>query len=185
MRAVGVDPVHGTRRTFRALLDAMSRPGTVESVSDPADHAVVATLVDHEVAVATDDEGLRDALASQGRLDAASVPEADIVHVRDRDGFAVGECKRGSLVEPSDGATVVYRVDDLVAGATADLTTVTLSGPGVDGSREFGVALPPAELAALADAQADYPRGVDAVFASAEAVAAVPRSVTIESTEVA
>ena len=180
MRAVGVDPVHGTRRTFRALLDAMSRPGTVESVSDPADHAVVATLVDHEVAVATDDEGLRDALASQGRLDAASVPEADIVHVRDRDGFAVGECKRGSLVEPSDGATVVYRVDDLVAGATADLTTVTLSGPGVDGTAVLSVSLPDSALSALSAAQSDYPRGIDAVFAAEDRLAAIPRSVTME-----
>jgi alpha-D-ribose 1-methylphosphonate 5-triphosphate synthase subunit PhnH len=50
MRALGVDPVYGTRATFRALVDAIACPGTVEEAPAlPADHAVLATPVDHEV----------------------------------------------------------------------------------------------------------------------------------------
>ena len=180
MRAVGVDPVHGTRETYRALLDAMSRPGTVEPVPEPADHAVVATLVDHEVGCWTDDDGLRSDLASQGRLDAVDQSEAAVVHARDHENVAVEDCRRGSLVEPSEGATVVYRVDSIAEGTDPDLTTVELTGPGVDGAAELSVALPPDELDAIAAAQADYPRGVDAVFASADAVAAIPRSASLE-----
>jgi len=180
MRAVGIDPVDGTRATFRALLDAMSRPGTVESAPERADHAVVSTLVDHEVTVATDDDELRSALSSQGRLDAVTPDSADIVHARDHTSFAVTDCQRGSLVEPSNGATLVYAVEDLVATDDADLTTGTLSGPGVDGTTKLSVALPAAELDAIADAQSDYPRGVDAIFATGERVAAVPRSVSME-----
>jgi len=185
MRAVGVDPVHGTRESFRALLDAMSRPGTVEAAPEPADYAVVATLVDHEVGCWTDDEALRSALASQGRLDAVDQSEAAVVHARDHEHVAVEDCRRGSLVEPSDGATVVYRVDDIAEGADPDLPTVELTGPGVDGSARLSVALPAAELDAITETQADYPRGVDAVFASSDAVAAIPRSVTLEPLEVA
>ena len=79
MRALGIDPVHDTRRTFDGLLAAMSRPGTVHEVPAPADHAVVATLVDHEVTLSTDDPRLRDALAAQGRLDSAGHAAADVV----------------------------------------------------------------------------------------------------------
>jgi alpha-D-ribose 1-methylphosphonate 5-triphosphate synthase subunit PhnH len=180
MRALGLDPVHDTRRTFRGLLDAMSRPGTVERVPDPADHAVVATLVDHEVTVATDDDRLRETLASQGRLDAAPVTQAAVVHARDHTGWDVRECRRGSLVEPSEGATVVYRVDDIAGDARPDLTTVSLTGPGVDGTTTLAVALPASELEAIGDAQSTYPRGIDAVFAAGDRVAAIPRSVTLE-----
>lgn len=180
MRGLGLDPVHDTRQTFDGLLSAMSRPGTTQSVPSPADHAVVATLVDHEVAVATDDGALRDALAGQGRYEPAPPTAADIVHIDGDPDVDVRECERGSLTEPSDGATVVYRVGDVVAGAREEFTTVTLTGPGVDGTARLSVSLPAAALTALAEAQSSYPRGVDAVFASADRVAAVPRSSTLE-----
>jgi alpha-D-ribose 1-methylphosphonate 5-triphosphate synthase subunit PhnH len=179
VRALGIDPVGDTRRTFDALLSAMSRPGTVQAVPSPADHAVLATLVDHEVTTATTDETLRDALSGQGRLEAAPVEDADVVHVRDHTEVDVRACKRGTLVEPSTGATVVYRVDAL-APDTAPETTVTISGPGVDGTATLPVSLPESELTALAEAQSDYPRGVDAVFAAERRIAAIPRSVRME-----
>ena len=179
MRALDVDPVHDTRRTFDGLLSAMSRPGTVHEVPAPADHAVVATLVDHEVTIATDDETLRDALSGQGRLESAAPEDADIVHIRDHTRVDVRTCKRGSLVEPSEGATVVYRVESVAAGSGTG-TTVRLSGPGVEDTATLSVPLPESAIAALIDAQSDYPRGVDAVFAAADRLAAVPRAVTVE-----
>jgi alpha-D-ribose 1-methylphosphonate 5-triphosphate synthase subunit PhnH len=174
VRALGIDPVHDTRATFRALCTAMSRPGTVQSVPEPADHAVLATLVDHEVSLATPDEELRQALDREGRLQTAPPASADLLHARGAPDWDVREATRGSLVEPSDGATVVYRVDGWEG------TRLGIRGPGVPGRRELAVALPPPELERLAAAGADYPRGVDAVFATADAVAAVPRSSTLE-----
>lgn len=179
MRALGIDPVHDTRRTFDGLLDAMSRPGTVQTVPTPADHAVISTLVDHEITVSTGDETLRDALSGQGRLDHAGPAEADIVHVREHTAVDVRECKRGTLVEPSDGATIVYRVERLSEGET-DATTVVLSGPGVDGTAVLSVSLPESAFDALSEAQSEYPRGIDAVFAAEDRLAAIPRSVTME-----
>lgn len=180
MRALGLDPVHDTRRTFDALLTAMSRPGTVQTVPSPADRAVVATLVDHEVTVATEDETLREGLAELGRLDAAVPERADIVHACGADGWDVRECVRGSLVEPSDGATIVYGVEAVASDRQADCVTLSLSGPGIDGGTTLSVSLPAAELSALIEAQSEYPRGVDAVFAAENRVAALPRSATVE-----
>ena len=178
MRALGIDPVHDTRQTFDGLLSAMSRPGSVHPVPAPADHAIMATLVDHEVTVATDDETLREVLSGQGRLSSEASEEADVVHVLDPTDVDVRDCKRGSLVEPSDGATIVYRVDQVGTEQTG--TTIRLSGPGVDGTRSVSVSLPETELLDLATIQSDYPRGVDAVFAAEDRLAAIPRSVTME-----
>ncbi|WP_299234784.1 phosphonate C-P lyase system protein PhnH [Natronomonas sp.] len=178
MRALGIDPVHDTRRTFDGLLEAMSRPGTVRTVPAPADHAVLATLVDHEITVSTDDDAVLDALSGQGRLDPADPADADIVHVREHAETDVGACKRGSLIEPANGATVVYRVEALAD--VSDGTTVTLSGPGVDETTALSVSLPASALSTLAEAQSAYPRGIDAVFASEDRLAAVPRSATME-----
>jgi len=179
VRALGIDPVHDTRRTFDGLLSAMSRPGSIHTVPAPADHAIITTLVDHEVTVATSDEVLEKALSEQGRFNPESPDEASVVHVLDHTAVDVRNCKRGSLVEPSDGATIIYRVEAVAAG-DADETMVTLSGPGVDGDRTLSVALPESELSALAAVQSEYPRGVDAVFATEDRLAAIPRSVTVE-----
>ena len=185
MRAIGMDPVHDTRACFRALVDAQSRPGTVQSVeAGRADHAVLATLVDHEVSLATSDDEIASALASEGRLTEAATTEADIVHALEPTDGAVREFDRGTLEEPSDGATVVYRVDGLTedeASAPDRWTTLRVSGPGVPGERTVGVdGFPADEATALADAQSTYPRGVDAVLAAGDRITAIPRSVTLE-----
>ncbi|MFT4947744.1 MAG: alpha-D-ribose 1-methylphosphonate 5-triphosphate synthase subunit PhnH, partial [Natronomonas sp.] len=67
-----------------------------------------------------------------------------------------------------------------VATGEAEATTVTLSGPGVDGTAALSVSLPESALSELAEAQLDYPRGIDAVFAAEDRLAAVPRSVRME-----
>ncbi|MFB6235018.1 MAG: phosphonate C-P lyase system protein PhnH [Halopenitus sp.] len=181
MRALGLDPVHDTRDTFRALCDAMSRPGTVQQTPmTPADHAVAATLVDHEVSTYTDDDDLREQLSSQGRLTESQPSEADIVHTHGVPSWDVGELVRGSLVEPSDGATAIYRVESLSTRPEDGLTTIIVSGPGVPDTRTASLGLPAEEIDAIAAAQSTYPRGVDIIFTAADQVVSIPRSVSME-----
>lgn len=186
MRALGMDPVHDTREAFRATVDAMSRPGTVETVpTAPADHAVLATLVDHEVTLSSGDETLVRSLEREGRLTTAPFEQAAVVHVCGSTGGRVRAARRGTRKEPAEGATVVYRVDDLssaAAGANDESATrIRVAGPGVPGSRTLTVAgLPAAEVAAIREAQSDYPRGVDVLLTADDRVAALPRSVELE-----
>lgn len=184
MRSIGIDPVHDTRETFRAVLSAMSRPGTVQRApADPADRAVVATLVDHEVGCYTEDEGLAESLEREGRLDPRPLEEAAVVHVHGSTDGRAAAARRGTLKEPGRGATVVYRVGGVIEGVPAGngTTGVELSGPGVPGSRSLAVAgLPAEEADAIAEAQSEYPRGIDVVFAAGDRIAAIPRSVELE-----
>lgn len=181
MRALGLDPIHDTRQSFRALCEAMSRPGTVKRIPvSPADHAVVATLVDHEVKTHTDDDALRETLSEQGRFDEAQPTEANVVHTRGVPSWDVGDLTCGSLVEPSEGATAIYRVESLSTDPEDGLATITLSGPGIPDTRAVSLGLPADELDAIAKAQSAYPRGVDAIFTAADQVVAIPRSVSME-----
>jgi alpha-D-ribose 1-methylphosphonate 5-triphosphate synthase subunit PhnH len=174
VRGVGLDPVHDTRATFRALCRAMSRPGTVQSVPTPADYAVFATLADHEVTVHTSDEQLRRALDREGRLSEAPPESAQLLHTRSKPEWDVRNADRGSLLEPSDGATVVYRTGEWSG------TRLTVRGPGVPDERSLDVGLPAAELDRFVTASSDFPRGVDAVFTTESEIAAIPRSATVE-----
>ena len=62
-----MDPVHDTRAVFQSMMTAMSRPGTIHDVpTEPADHAVLATLVDHEVTLYSRDERVCNAFAAEG-----------------------------------------------------------------------------------------------------------------------
>lgn len=211
MNALGIDPVHDTRATFQTIVDVMSRPGTVQAgPTTPMDHAVVATLVDHEVGIRTDDEVLRDALAAEGRLTDVPFDAADIVHVSGNTDEQVREARRGTLKEPSNGATVIYRIDKLTAEDDDEMTSedtigseeggepkpvdgpiperrnddscvLELSGPGIPGTRILGVTgLDTAEIDAIVDAQSTFPRGIDIVLTTEQRVAAVPRSVDME-----
>lgn len=182
MRAIGMDPVSDTQACFRALVDAMSRPGTVhETPVGPADHAVLATLVDHEVTVCTPDSNIRTALANEGRYTEAPAEKADIVHEPDPPGVDCTSLSRGSLKEPGDGATIVYRLDDIeTEKERSNWTQVTVSGPGVPGKRQLALdGFPVREARRLATAQSSYPRGVDAVLATEDWLAALPRSVEL------
>lgn len=183
MRALGIDPVHDTRTTFRALVDATSRPGTVEQTPvESAAYAVVSTLVDHEVTFYGDDGTLRTALERESRLSPTSFEEADVALVDGTTDGRVTDAKRGTLKEPSDGATIVYDVDELLAQPVEDRSlAVSVAGPGVLDERRFGVGgLPGSEVTAIADAQSTYPRGVDVYLCAADRVVALPRSVDVE-----
>ncbi|WP_152024152.1 phosphonate C-P lyase system protein PhnH [Natronomonas moolapensis] len=178
-----MDPVHDTRACFRALVDAMSRPGTVATApTEPADHAVLSTLVDHEVTCFTPDETIRTALENEGRLTATEAEQASIVHAPTPGECPVSDLTRGSLKEPSDGATVVYCVDRLETSPTENAgTTLVVSGPGVPGRRRLAVdGFSANDARELADVQSTYPRGVDAVLTTERSIAAIPRSVALE-----
>jgi alpha-D-ribose 1-methylphosphonate 5-triphosphate synthase subunit PhnH len=189
MRALDIDPVDDTRETFRALVDATSRPGTVQQTpTTPASHAVIATLVDHEVTFSGGDEELRTTLNRESRLDAAPFEDADVVAVDGHTDGRVTEAKRGTLKEPSEGATLVYDVSRVAADTDgpgeghdeAESLELAVSGPGVPGTRTFAVAgLPAAEVEAIATAQSNYPRGVDVYLTAGDCVVALPRSVSV------
>jgi alpha-D-ribose 1-methylphosphonate 5-triphosphate synthase subunit PhnH len=202
VRALTLPP--GTAQAdFRALLAALARPGTLETITPtpgtPPVLAVAAGLADVEVPLcvltADGQDGRRDQEDQARALHmATSAPVADlgdarlVVALRPPSEEEVAALRRGDALHPEHGARLVLAVDELsTPGDVGTGTVLTLTGPGVPGYRRIRVAGPPPEVfRALAAASSAFPAGVDTFLVAADGtVAGLPRSthVSIENGE--
>jgi len=192
------EPVADSQTTFRVVLDAMARPGSVGQLPATDTHCplpearalatVALTLLDHEVTFAVvpggwEADGAEDALTRFLHAATGSRPappaEADYL-------FACGPLapatfttpKRGSLAFPDEGATLLVLVPAL---GGSDGLSVTLTGPGIPGTLRR--ALPTFDatmLAARDEANAEGPRGLDLLLLDPVGrILGLPRTTTI------
>ena len=167
---------------FRAVLQAMSRPGTIvalpEGEAEPA-MRLLTCLMDNETCFTVlGDPDLAAGLARQTGGRPVALAEADfIIAAHGVTGSCLAGCRRGSLEYPHTGATVVYLVRCLGGPGMA----IGLAGPGIR-EREVLVVdgLGSGEPAILAAINRDFPLGVDAILLDREGrLACIPRSTTI------
>ena len=180
------DPVAGSQACFRAVLDAMARPGAVRAAGqgltppaplDPATAAVLLTLVDAETPLLIGDgfAPVRDWVAfhcGAGFAEASGCAFALCGALPDFDSVSTG-----SHLAPEESATVILQVAALGRGAP-----YRLSGPGLREPVVLEVdGLPGDFVARWAANHALFPRGVDVILCAGTSVAALPRSVTVEA----
>ncbi|MFD4404869.1 phosphonate C-P lyase system protein PhnH [Nocardia sp. NPDC058499] len=176
---------------YRAVLDALSRPGSVRQLPEslyPAALLPVLALADLETGVhvvePAGDEWAPLAAVATG-APAREVSEAKYVVVLDPSvaADAVRAATAGTAQSPETGATVVIAVDAVAGG-----TPVRLAGPGVATETEFAPAgADPAVWAARATRITGFPAGVDLLFVGRDGrLVGVPRTaaVTFETVEV-
>ncbi len=185
------DPVMDAQSAFRALMEALARPGSLQEFGAtlippgalPAELAIVAlTLADHETAVWLDgtlaaDPSVAAWLAFHtGARITADPAEATFAFVTDLDALPpLTDFAAGDDAYPDRSTTIVIAVDQLAAEGS-----LSLAGPGIDGERQLGIAGWPAGLTAeLTANRALFPRGVDLVFAAPGTLAALPRTTLI------
>jgi alpha-D-ribose 1-methylphosphonate 5-triphosphate synthase subunit PhnH len=191
-QAIRIDPAIVSQAAFRTVMDAMSRPGHVRplvtTIRPPAPlkaaaAAVVCALMDFETPVWLD-----------GPL--AGAPEfvtwlrfetgAPVVADPDRATFAViadplampsfSAFALGNHDYPDRGATLLVQVERFDAGGP-----LRLSGPGLKLPHSLRATPLPADFVdRLQVNRALFPRGVDIILASDDAIAALPRSVRVE-----
>jgi alpha-D-ribose 1-methylphosphonate 5-triphosphate synthase subunit PhnH len=188
------DIVVDSQRTFRVLLEAMARPGTLMRVpeADPRcpepTHAplaaVLLTLIDHEVSFAVvpavGDGLVADRLTrylTEMTGSRAVAPEAaDYVLALGAlpPGIILG-LKRGIPAYPDESATLLVAVPSLI---DAHGPLVALAGPGVRMGRTARLdGLTAGDLAELAIANAEAPLGIDVILADAAgSLLCLPRS---------
>jgi alpha-D-ribose 1-methylphosphonate 5-triphosphate synthase subunit PhnH len=180
------DPVGDAQATFRAVLDAMARPGKLHQVGaglaapaplDNATAAVLLTLIDNETPLWVDP------VADAARAWLAFHCGAAITDVVGEAAFAVAlalpeltALSSGSDEAPEDSATLILQVRALGSGAR-----YRLAGPGLREASILAVdELPGNLVAAWRQNHALSPRGVDVILCSGTTLTALPRSVTIE-----
>jgi alpha-D-ribose 1-methylphosphonate 5-triphosphate synthase subunit PhnH len=180
------DPVGDAQATFRAVLDAMARPGKLHQVGaglaapaplDNATAAVLLTLIDNETPLWVDP------VADAARAWLAFHCGAAITDVVGEAAFAVAlalpeltALSSGSDEAPEDSATLILQVRALGSGAR-----YRLAGPGLREASILAVdGLPGHFVAAWRQNRVQSPRGVDVILCSGTTLTALPRSVTIE-----
>jgi len=185
------DPALGSQAVFRTVMEALARPGlprplpsrlVVPPPLTPTAAAVALTLLDYETPFWLD-RGLADAeeVASwikfhTGAPQTADCARAAFAFVSDPAAMpAFDAFSPGSLEYPDRSTTLVVQVASF--GHSEELK---LSGPGIAGTRSFSaLPLPPDFRARLIANRDIFPRGVDLILVSPDAVAALPRSIRI------
>jgi alpha-D-ribose 1-methylphosphonate 5-triphosphate synthase subunit PhnH len=191
LTAAFADPVHASQHTFRAVMDALARPGTIIALAatvtapsplHPAAAAVALTLLDYETPVWLDHalSATRDIadwirfhtgapITSDPRV-AAFAFVADGAQAPDLDVFSLGTSEY-----PDRSTTLVLQVKQFSAGES-----LILVGPGIAGTQRFSAGpLPNNFREQLTANRALFPRGVDVILATDDAIAALPRSVRV------
>ncbi len=182
------DKVLSAQTTFRSVMDAMARPGSVQRVAAASGApaammrgtaAIALTLFDHDTPVwldpllsETSDVGKwlkfhtgAPVVADPSVCSFAVIGDARALPALDRFAFGTNEY-------PDRSTTVILQVESLTQGSTFELR-----GPGIDGAAMLQATLQPADLfERLAINATLFPRGIDVVLVADDAIVAIPRT---------
>jgi len=182
------DLVLGAQSVFRAVMEALSRPGTVQSIASdaappapltPELGAVALTLCDHDTLLWLDpvlaaNEAVRAWLAfhcgaplTSESGEAAFALVSDVAQLPALDRFG-----QGTDEYPDRSTTVVLAVG-------ADDRSVTLKGPGIKDQLTTALPLPGDFIDQWAENRERFPRGVDMLLVRDGTVAGLPRTTHI------
>jgi len=182
------DKVLSAQSTFRSVMDALARPGSVQRIVATSGApspvmrgaaAIALTLFDHDTPV---------------WLDAAMSETSDVTKwlkfhtgapvIADSSicGFALlGDARSlpaldrfafGSNEYPDRSTTLILQVESLTDGPGFELR-----GPGIDGTAALRAMIQPTDLFnRLAINAALFPRGIDVVLVADDAIVAIPRT---------
>jgi alpha-D-ribose 1-methylphosphonate 5-triphosphate synthase subunit PhnH len=181
------DKVLSAQSTFRSVMDAMARPGSLQNiraaVETPAavmrgTAAIALTLFDHDTPIwldrimsATPDvaKWLKFHTGAPVVADTSVCSFAVIGDTQDLpplDRFALG-----SGEYPDRSTTLILQVDSLTAGPVFELT-----GPGIDGAAILRATIRANLFERLAINAGLFPCGIDVVLVHEDAIVAIPRT---------
>ena len=182
------DKVLSAQSTFRSVMEAMARPGSVQrvtaSVGTPPPMmrgvaAIALTLFDHDTPIWLDDrmsETVEVARWLKFHSGAPIVTDSSVCNfaligepgaLPELDRFSLG-----SNEYPDRSSTLILQVASLVHGPA-----YALRGPGIDGSAVLNATFEPKDLFdRLAINATLFPRGIDVVLVADDAIVAIPRT---------
>jgi alpha-D-ribose 1-methylphosphonate 5-triphosphate synthase subunit PhnH len=182
------DKVLSAQSTFRSVMDAMARPGSVAqivaAVGAPAammrgTAAIALTLFDHDTPVWLDpamSETTEVTKWLKFHSGAPVITDSSTCHfalVGDpRSLPALDRFAFGSNEYPDRSTTLILQVESLTQGPTLELR-----GPGINGSALLQAIVQPVDLfERLAINAALFPRGIDVVLVHDDCIVAIPRT---------
>jgi len=182
------DKVLSAQTTFRSVMDAMARPGTVRrvtaSVGTPSclmcgTAAIALTLFDHDTPIWLDAMMAETSDVAKWLKFHSGAPVVGDSSVcsfalvgRGKAMPALDRFAFGSNEYPDRSTTVILQVDSLSEGPAYELR-----GPGIDGTATLRAVIEPVDLfERLAVNVAAFPQGIDVVLVHDDAIVAIPRT---------
>ncbi len=182
------DKVLSAQSTFRSVMDAMARPGSVQevvaNVGTPTPvmrgtGAIALTLFDHDTPIWLDAKMSESAEVAKWLKFHSGAPVVEDSSVCSYaligNGGTLPDLSRfsfGTNEYPDRSTTLILQVDSLKHGRAFELR-----GPGIDGSATLCAMIEPNDLfERLAINEALFPRGLDVVLVSGESIVAIPRT---------
>ena len=183
-----VDKVLSAQSTFRSVMDAMARPGSVQRIAAVAGMpaammrgtaAIALTLFDHDTPIWLDSRMSKTADVGKWLKFHTSAP---VIADSAVSSFAlIGESRDlpsldcfafGSNEYPDRSTTLILQVESLTEGPAFELR-----GPGIDGTAILRASFQPHDLFdRLAINVALFPRGIDVVLVHDDTIVALPRT---------
>lgn len=187
------DKVLSAQSTFRSVMDAMARPGSVQRIVPGAGTpdrmmrgtaAIALTLFDHDTPLWLDSrmaESLDLVKWLKFHTGAPVVQDSSIASFAlISEGGALLPLERfalGTSEYPDRSTTLILQVDSLRSGRSFELR-----GPGIDGAATLQASIKPFDLfERLHVNEALFPRGIDVVLVADDAVVAIPRTTRVVS----
>ncbi len=187
------DKVLSAQSTFRSVMDAMARPGSVQRIVPMAGApdammrgtaAIALTLFDHDTPLWLDARMAErpDVLKwLKFHTGAPVVQDSSVASFAlISDGALLPALERfafGTSEYPDRSTTLIIQVESLVSGRSFELR-----GPGIDGVAELQASIKPFDLfERLRINEALFPRGIDVVLVADDAVVAIPRTTPVVS----
>lgn len=187
------DPGLASQRVFRAILDAMARPGRIGCIAEPLEPpqplsrgatALCLALADNDTPLWLAPEIENPSTAAYLRFHCGS----PLVNDPAKASFAVASGDRVPPVDrlglgddawPESSTTLIVQVDDLSAGAGLRLT-----GPGIETEHRLSVVgIRSGFWDEWRANGALFPRGIDLVLVAGDRIAALPRTTAVRLEE--
>jgi alpha-D-ribose 1-methylphosphonate 5-triphosphate synthase subunit PhnH len=188
MPAGFADKVLAAQSTFRSVMNAMARPGSVQRIAVsvgtpggmmPGSAAIALTLFDHDTPIWLDGamsetpdiaKWLKFHTSAPVVSDPSISSFALIGYARNLpplDSFALG-----SSEYPDRSTTLIVQVESLMQGPAYELR-----GPGIDGTALLQASIQPLDLfERLAINATLFPRGTDVLLVDQDSIVAIPRT---------
>ncbi|MEY9357611.1 alpha-D-ribose 1-methylphosphonate 5-triphosphate synthase subunit PhnH [Bradyrhizobium yuanmingense] len=187
------DKVLSAQSTFRSVMDAMARPGSVQRIVPMAGApgpmmrgtaAIALTLFDHDTPLWLDAQMAESADLTKWlkfHTGAPVVQDSSIASfalISDGGALPSLECfALGTNEYPDRSTSVIIQVDSFASGRSFELR-----GPGIDGVATLQASIKPFDLfERLHMNEALFPRGIDVVLVADDAVVAIPRTTCVVS----
>src|ERR1700760_4565284 len=187
------DKVLSAQSTFRSVMDAMARPGTVQqviaSVGTPGPMmrgtaAIALTLFDHDTPIWLDERMSETSEVAKWLKFHSGAPVLEDPSICSfaliGNGGALPDLSRfsfGTNEYPDRSTTLILQVDSLKHGNAFELR-----GHGIDGSAVLRAMIEPVDLfKRLAVNEALFPRGIDVVLVSGDSIVAIPRTTRVSA----